>query len=216
MLPSRQPTVRVNQGYQIDSKWEAFALLGRGLRGLGQWALRWRTELLLLSVLLTIHFGLSHTLPGGIGWHWFAALLVCAGLLCWPRARRLVYSRLVCAQSRRRVLACCRETRVANTSGQLPRVIRVRTTPVGERLWLALRPGQSAELLEARAEEFRAAARARDVHIVRDPAGAHLVTVDVIRRDLLAGLPPVASPLLAVAHVLLADGTDVDTEGVER
>jgi hypothetical protein len=211
MLPNRrQPTVRVNQGYQIDSKWEAFALLGRGLRGLGQWALRWRTELGLLSVLLTAYLGLSRLLPGGVGWHWLAALLVCGGLLCWPRLRRLVRRRLVCAQSRRRILACCRETRVANTSGQLPRVIRVRTTPVGERLWLALRPGQSAELLEARVEEFRAAARSRDVQIARDPAGAHLVTVDVIRRDLLAGLPPAASPLLAVAHALLDDVAEGD------
>jgi hypothetical protein len=213
MLPNRQPTVRVNQGYQIDSKWEALALAGRALRGLGQWALRWRTELLLVSAVLAVHFGLSRVLPGGTGWHWTAALIACGALLCWPRLRRLMRSRLICARSRRRVLACCRETRVANTTGQLPRVLKVRTTPVGERLWLSLRPGQSAELLEARIEEFRAAAKARDVQIARDPGGAHLVTLDVIRRDLLAGLPPVGSPLHAVARALLdATGADIETE----
>jgi hypothetical protein len=31
----RQQTIRINQGYVVDSKWEAAALAGRGLRSLG-------------------------------------------------------------------------------------------------------------------------------------------------------------------------------------
>jgi hypothetical protein len=111
---------------------------------------------------------------------------------------------LACARSRRLILAGCRQTRVANTAGQLPRTLRSRSTPVGQRLLLSVRAGQSAELLEARIEEFRAAAKARDVQIIRDPARADLVTVEVIRRDPLAGAALLRSPLLDIAAALHA------------
>src|SRR6266542_4068745 len=68
---------------------------------------------------------------------------------------------LVRARTRRRMLTGLQELRLANTSGRLPRVRWVRSTAVGERVALACRPGQSAELLEVRAEELRAAARSR-------------------------------------------------------
>lgn len=206
MLRSRQPTIRVNQGYRIDSKWEAFALAGRGLRGMCRWVLRWRTELLLLLAVLTVHSGLSGILPAGMEsrWRWAATGGVCVGLLCPPRLRRLVRGRLACARSRRLILACCRQTRVANGAGQLPRIVRSRSTPVGQRLLLSVRAGQSAELLEARIEELRAAAKARDVQIARDPRRADLVTLDVIRRDPLAGSGLLPSPLLDIAFALHA------------
>ncbi|GIL25717.1 hypothetical protein NUM_09710 [Actinocatenispora comari] len=76
--------------------------------------------------------------------------------------------------------------RFENNAGKLPRIRKVRTTPVGERMTLVCKPGQSAELLDTRAEELRAAAKSRDVRIVRDPNRSDLVTVDVVRRDPLA------------------------------
>jgi hypothetical protein len=206
MLRSRQPTIRVNQGYRVDSKWEALALAGKALRGLARRLWRWRTELGLLLAALTIHIGLSRLVSAGLHarWPWPATVAVCAGLLGWPRCRRLILARLACARSRRLILAGCKQTRVANGAGQLPLVRSCRPTPVGERLVLAMRPGQSAELLEARIEELRAAAKARDVQIARDPGRADLVTVEVIRRDLLTGAAVLSSPLLDVARALHA------------
>ncbi len=99
---------------------------------------------------------------------------------------------LVRARTRRRMLTGLQELRLANTSGRLPRVRWVRSTAVGERVALACRPGQSAELLEVRAEELRAAARSRDVRIHRNPNRSHLVYVDVVRRDPLANTSDVA------------------------
>ena len=107
----------------------------------------------------------------------------------------VVLGRLGCARTRRRLLACMAETRVATSAGRLPLVLRSRVTPAGERVTFGLFPGQSAELLDARAEELRAAARARDVTVTRDPGRADRVVVDVIRRDTLAG-PALPSPLL--------------------
>jgi hypothetical protein len=89
-------------------------------------------------------------------------------------------------------------------------VLRSRATTAGERLTLALFPGQSVELLDARVEELRAAARARDVTVTRNPARAHLVTVDVIRRDTLAGRP-LPSPLLPYADALRATTATANT-----
>jgi hypothetical protein len=198
--------IRVNQGYRIDSKWEAFALAGRGLRGLCRWAVRWRTELGLLVAVVTVHSGLSRLLPASVDarWRWAVTAAVCAGLLCCPPVRRLVLGRLACARTRRLILVGCKQTRVANAAGQLPLVRSCRSTPVGQRLVLAMRPGQSAELLEARIEELRAAAKARDVQVARDPARADLVAVEVIRRDPLTGTPPLSSPLLDAARALHA------------
>jgi hypothetical protein len=206
MLRSRQPTIRVNQGYRIDSKWEALALVWRGLRGLARRVWPYRTEVGLLLAVVYLRVGLSRLLPADLDarWQWAATGGVGAGLLCWPRARWLVLNRLACARSRRRILACCRQTRVANAAGQLPRVLRSRSTPVGERLLLSVRAGQSAELLDARIEELRAAAKARDVQITRDPGRADMVTVEVIRRDPLTGAAPLPSPLLDVARALHA------------
>lgn len=195
----RQQTIRVNQGYKIDSKWEALALAYKGLRRLTRLAWRYRTELGFVLAVLTVRLLAGRHLTSG------PALLVTAvtvaAVLGWPRSRALLFGRLGCARTRRRLLSCMRETRVATSTGRLPLVLRCRTTRAGERLTLGLFPGQSAELLDARTEELRAAARAADLTVTRDPARADRVVLDVIRRDPLAG-PALSSPLLAYAAVL--------------
>ena len=50
---ARQQTIRINQCYQVDSKWEAVALTGRGVRRTAAALWRWRTELgLVVAVVL--------------------------------------------------------------------------------------------------------------------------------------------------------------------
>jgi hypothetical protein len=93
-------------------------------------------------------------------------------VLAWPSPRAYIGGRLRCARTRRRLLACMRETRVATSTGRLPLTLRARATPAGERLTFGLFPGQSAEQLDARNEELRAAARARDVSVTPTPSGA--------------------------------------------
>lgn len=195
----RQQTIRVNQGYKIDSKWEALALAYKGLRRLTRLAWRYRTELGLLLVVLAVRNLTGRHMPSGAAWAVTASVI--AAVLIAPTSRALVLGRLGCARTRRRLLACMRETRVATSTGRLPLVLRCRTTRAGERLTLGLFPGQSAELLDARTEELRAAARAADLTVTRDPARADRVVLDVIRRDPLAG-PALPSPLLAYAAAL--------------
>ena len=196
----RQQTIRINHGYRIDTTWEAAALVGRGVARLARAAWRWRTELGLGLPLLAVRLLAGRIVAPDAAV--VATVLVVAAVLAWPASRRLALGRLGCARTRRRLLACLRETRVATSSGRLPLVLRCRTTSAGERLTLALFPGQSAELLDARVEELRAAARAMDVTVTRSPRRADRVTVEVIRRDLLHPGVLLPSPLAPLAAAL--------------
>jgi hypothetical protein len=141
----------------------------------------YRRELLVLVVLLVTWATVGHLLPA------VPAFLVGLILLGWPlfisRVRDAVLGWLACGHVRRLLVAGLEQTRSANPAGALPRIRSIRPTPVGERVHLRLRPGQSAELLDARMEELRAALHARDVRVTRDSSASHLVTVDVVRRD---------------------------------
>jgi len=146
-----------------------------------------------IGVALTVLTGYSYAYSlTGSEW-WALALLalvlalVLAPLLGWTRTRTWTWGVFLRARSRRLILAGLKELRTADSSGRLPRIRRVRSTAVGERMTLVCRPGQSAELLDARVEELRAAAKCRDVRVTRDLNASHKVTVDVVRRDAFAG-----------------------------
>lgn len=196
----RQQTIRINQGYVIDSKWEALAFAGRAVGRAARLAWRWRTELGLLAGVAGLRLVLGRPMSGAAAWA--VTLAVVAVVVVWPWSRSLIAGRLDCARTRRRLLACMRETRVATSAGRLPLVLRARSTAAGERLVFGLFPGQSAELLDARVEELRAAARAMDVTVARDRSRADRVTVDVVRRDLLHPALVLPSPLAGVAAAL--------------
>ena len=179
----RQQTIRINQGYRIDSKWEAArahrprVAPRRGRLG-GGTGPSWASCLALLLVRLVAG---RYLCPRYVAWMTLAA--TAATVLLWPASRALSAAGWA---ARGPVAGCwpaCGETRVATSAGRLPLVLRSRATPAGERLIFGLFPGQSAELLDARVEELRAAARARDVTVTRDPGRADRVMVDVIRRD---------------------------------
>lgn len=196
----RRRPVRTNQAYKVDSTWEMVALAARFVGWLSRRAWQWRTELGFTLPLVTVWLPVRHLI--GPRWALLPVAAVLAAVAGWPQSRSWVLGRLACARTRRRVVAVLRETRVADSRDRLPTIKRSERTPVGERLLLSCRAGQSAELLAGRMEELRAGARCRDVTISRDPARADRVTVEVIRRDLLAAGSPIGSPLLARARAL--------------
>ena len=119
-------------------------------------------------------------------WAVVVVVLVTVAALSVRRVRRAVAGWLACGRTRRRLLRGFAQTRTATVDGRLPLVVKTRSTPIGERLWLRLRPGQSWELLDLKTEEFRAAVRCRDVRLTRDENRSNRVTVDVVRRDTLS------------------------------
>src|SRR5439155_6861445 len=94
----RQHTIRINQGYRIDSTWEGLALTGRCLAWLVRLGWRWRTEFGLCLALLAVRlFAGRLVLPApALG----TTALVAAAMLAWAPSRAMVLGRLGCARTR--------------------------------------------------------------------------------------------------------------------
>jgi hypothetical protein len=156
--------------------------------------LRYLPELLTGVALIWLWLACAHALGA-----WFAAALWLGTVtiaLRWQRSRRWMVTALGLAVTRFRLRTALVELRLTNRAGRLPLVLWMVATPVGERVWLWLRPGISAEDMAEEVDGIRAACVARDVRVTRDPRWGALVVVDVIRRDPLAATVTVASPLV--------------------
>jgi hypothetical protein len=98
---------------------------------------------------------------------------------------------------RHRLYALFHADRLHNRRGQVPLILSVRPTPTGSKAVLWCRPGICVADLEARMEEIAAACWARTSRITRSTRFAHLVTIEIVRRDPLAAAHVITSPLAA-------------------
>lgn len=116
-----------------------------------------------------------------------------------PASRRFILHRALAVLSRHRLRACMVQIRTMNYDGLLPWIVWSRPTPVGERLWLWMRPGISVEELTGRLEHLAVSCWAREARVERSRRMAALVWVNVIRRDpLTSAKEPIPSPLRLV------------------
>jgi hypothetical protein len=207
----RTRTVRGRASYRTGS-FEVFAYPHQSPVALVLGALwRWRIELLLVITLVLAWVVLAYQLPGT--WPTWAAPVVLAttvtALAVVPPCRRFVSRRAWCVYSRHRVRKCFLQSRVMTHEGLLPLFMWTRPTPVGERLWLWLRPGLSGRDIDNVTDRIAAACWAASARVKVSPKRAAIVSVDVIRRDPLATSGQITSPLLAGVH---PDHFDTDTE----
>ena len=207
----RSRTVRGRASYRTGS-FEVFAYPHHSPPALVFGALwRWRIELFLITTLLLAWVVLAYQLPGT--WPAWAAPVVLATTLIAiavvPPSRRFVSRRAWCVYSRHRVRKCFVQSRVMTHEGLLPLFMWTRPTPVGERLWLWLRPGLSGRDIEAVTDRIAAACWAASARVKVSPKRAAVVSVEVIRRDPLANSGQITSPLLAGVH---PDYFDTDAE----
>jgi hypothetical protein len=185
------------------------------------WA--WRTELITLVSLTTALLWLTSQLHSVI---WAAVVLAAAlGILFTvPATRRFIVRRFWCVLSRHRFHRMCFEGRLHTRAGRIPLVLWVRPTKVGERLFIWVRAGLSAEDFEERTDELRAACYARDARVTRNTSWSQLATIDIIRRDTLAAshapdspykklLAERARPALAPAAAVSDDTDDPGQSG---
>lgn len=168
-------------------------LLVRTSRGILVLGWRWRTELAYLTVLAVAFRALADLLTGIGAGILLAGLAAAAGLSA--RVRRLVARRFGRLKTRHGLQAVFVQVRLFNRYGRLPLILRIRPTPVGERVLVWFRPGICAEDLAAREAYLGAACWARDVRVARHARYAQLAIIEVIRRDPLAATAVVASPL---------------------
>ena len=112
-----------------------------------------------------------------------------------PAIRRRIIALAWCVIVRHRLRVCFAEFIIANQSGTLPLILLARPTPVGERVWIYLRPGLSHTDLEGRLDKIAVACHASTVLIERaSPSNAAYLRVDIKRREVLTAT--VGSPLV--------------------
>ncbi|MEV4534673.1 hypothetical protein AB0J82_12670 [Asanoa sp. NPDC049518] len=101
-------------------------------------------------------------------------------------ARRYVMAWLWCVIVRHRLRVCFAQFIIANQAGSLPLIGPARPTPVGERVWIYLRPGLSHADLTSRLDKMAVACHASAVVVERaSTRTAALLRVDIKRRTVL-------------------------------
>ncbi|WFE47083.1 hypothetical protein [Verrucosispora sp. WMMD1129] len=165
----------------------------------------WTPEIILAGLLLTGWVQLAANTPT------LVTLLVVALVVGIPAGVTPIRRRLVawgwCLIVRHRLRVCFAQFIIANQSGSLPLILWAVPTPVGERVWVYLRPGLSVKDLESRLDKIAVTCHASTVLIERASDGnSAYVRFDIKRREVLTA--NVGSPLV--------DVIDPDTPTVEQ
>ena len=124
----------------------------------------WLGELLASAVITVVWSLLATHTPLAIRASVVAAII--AALLI-PNVRRPIVAVGWCFVVRHRLRTCFAQFIVANQSGSLPLILAARPTPVGERVWIYLRPGLSVNELQSRVDKIAVACHASTVIIDR-------------------------------------------------
>jgi hypothetical protein len=124
-----------------------------------------------------------------------------AAIVGIPAAIKPVRARLNqvtwCLITRHRVRTCFSEFIITNRTGSLPLILWAHPTPVGERVWIWLRPGLALDDLLDRLDKIAVACWATAAVAETASSGnAAFIRLDVKRRDALTGT--ITSPLLEV------------------
>ena len=142
-------------------------------------------------------------------------LAATAAIVGVPAAIKPVRTRLHqvswCLVTRHRIRTCFSEFIITNRTGSLPLILWARPTPVGERVWIWLRPGLSLDDLHNRLDKIAVACWATAA--LADAASASnaaFVRLDIKRRDVLGGT--ITNPLLG----LIKSGTPATARDTDQ
>lgn len=185
--------------------------------------IHWSIEITVASVLLAGMSGLYHLVAGPLV---IVVVLAVAGVLLAPPAlRHRTVSAGWCVISRHRLRMSFAAFIRTNREGTLPFILHATPTPVGERVWVWLRPGLSLAELRNRGDQLAVSCWAKNVTVESASTKyAALLRFDIKRRDTLS--PAIASPLTDVpgapiretggepSQVTALDLTDVSEEAV--
>lgn len=143
-------------------------------------AWRWRYELAaaggLAAPWIALHAAAAAPVTAGLA----AALALIAS---FPSGRRFLAARLWCIVTPHRIRSACAHAWIHSRFGKLPVILMTRRQPFGERVYLWCRAGISAADFSSARKLLTAACMATDVHVSRRSRYAHLVALDVIRRE---------------------------------
>lgn len=158
---------------------------------------RWRTEMTALTAGSGGFFETWHLI--GIDLSGIACGGSLALALALPWSRRFLAARFWCLVTRHRLQRAFWETRLHTRAGHLPLVLWIRGTRVGERAYVLARAGMSAADFEDAVSAFAAACGARESRVTFSRRWSQLITIDILRRDLLSPGNVVPSVLVDLA-----------------
>ncbi|MEW2386293.1 hypothetical protein AB0873_30020 [Micromonospora sp. NPDC047707] len=155
----------------------------------------WSTEISVVTIGGYCWTQLANHTPTAVT---FAVVALVVGVpAAIPASRRQIMAWIWCLVVRHRLRVCFAQFTIANQSGSLPLILWARPTPVGERVWVYLRPGLSAKDLESRLDKIAVACHASTVLIERaSERTAAYLRFDIKRREVLTA--NVGSPLVDV------------------
>jgi hypothetical protein len=160
-------------------------------------------------VLRAIWWWIPETITGGsliYGWTELAShtnllwrIISVAVITGVPAAVRPVRARinavLWCLAVRHRLRTCFSEFIITNRTGSLPLILWAAPTPVGERVWIWLRPGLAMDNIMDQLDKIAVACWAANATAeVASTSNAAFIRMDLKRRDALTGT--ITSPLL--------------------
>lgn len=163
--------------YPID---EIFVQFHHSAAGI---AWRWRTELALLTATAAVlwRLALSITLFWAAGV--LAAFVVLVLTLPWTR--RFTVRRFWCVLARHRLQRVCYETRMHTRAGRIPLILWIRPTSAGIRAHVLCRAGICSQDFADNAAKIAAACYSRAAQVTPNRNWSHLLTIDIMRGDLL-------------------------------
>ncbi|MEU4694328.1 hypothetical protein [Actinoplanes sp. NPDC023714] len=154
----------------------------------------WTPEITGTVLLAWAWTGLAASTPA---WLTLAILaVVVGGPAAVPFTRRWAVALFWCVVVRHRLRVCFSQFIIANKSGSLPLIFAAWPTPVGERVWVMLRPGLSLQYLanEQQLGKIAVACHCTSVLIDRTGSNSAFVRFDIKRREVLTST--VGSPLV--------------------
>ncbi|MBQ0902660.1 hypothetical protein [Micromonospora sp. U21] len=157
----------------------------------------WTPEIVLTVAVLTFWVQLANRTPAPVT---LVVLVLVVGVpAAVPACRRALVAWTWCLIVRHRLRVCFAQFIIANQSGSLPLILWAKPTPVGERVWVYLRPGLSLADLEGRLDRIAVACHAATALVERASDGnAAYLRFDIKRREVLTAT--VGSPLVDVIH----------------
>jgi hypothetical protein len=176
--------------YQLE---ELTVLLHRSRLG-AFW--RWRTEMSVLSGGATGFFECWHCIGLDLSGLAFGGGLALAAALPWTR--RFLAARFWCLVTRHRLQRAFWEMRLHTRAGHLPLILLTYGTRVGERAVILARAGTSLADYEDAADVFAAACGAREARVTASRRWSQLITIDILRRDILSPRRIIPSALVDV------------------
>ena len=158
----------------------------------------WTPEISTGMVLVYGWIALANATPALVTFAIIAPLVAIPAAV--PGIRRRVIAIGWCFIVRHRLRVCFSQFIIANKSGSLPLILWARPTPVGERVWVYLRPGLSLSRLQSRLDEIAVTCHASSVlvELASDSKKAAYLRFDIKRREVLTAM--VSSPLTGLIN----------------